>query len=131
MVKEIYTKADKKRFFKKVMPYISLKIQSLSDEYTYREIAEICGLDPSRITQAAKRQYLNEPTLRSFIGGEVVLIKDIKANVPELSKKDLEYMNNLAATSSPALVRRLVRLVEKFGLDNTVVRFDQILREGK
>lgn len=131
MVKEIYTKADKKRFFKKIMPYISRRLQSLTDEYTYREIAEICGLDPSRITQAVKRTYLNEQTLRSFIGGEVVSIKDIKANVEGLDRKDMEYLQNLSATSNPALVRRLVRLVDKFGLDNTVVKFDQLLREVK
>jgi hypothetical protein len=130
MVKDIFTKKDKHRLYERLMPYVAKRLQRLSDEYTYREIAEICDIDPARITQAVKEQYLNEATLRSFLGGEVIRIKDIKANV-ELSRKDSEYLDNLAATSHPIIIRRVRRLIEKFGMDSTITKFDQLLKEGR
>ena len=106
------------------------RLHSMTSEYTFREIGQLCGVHHTRITEAAQGNYLNEATLRLLMGGEVLHLKDIKANV-DLTTKDNIYLDQLAATSHPVLIRRLVRLIDRYGMDATITRLDNLLRDRK
>ena len=127
MVKQIYTKKDKTELYEKLLPFVSKHLKSLTTNYNYKEIAEMSGVNHIRVVEAANGHYLNENTLRLLIGGEVINLADIRGNV-DLSTKDDEYLEQLAATSNPKIVRRLVRLIDKFGIDNAVKELDGILK---
>ena len=130
MVKEIYSKKDKKELYGRLKPYVAKRLNDLQSEYTFRELSDITGVHHTRITEAARGNYLNEATLRLLLGGEVLNLKDIKANV-DLTTKDLHYLDQLVATSHPILVRRMVRMLDRYGLDATITRLDNMLRDKK
>ena len=127
MVKQIYTTKDRKALYDKLRPFVSKKLQDLKSDYSYRELADITGVTHARIIEAAKGSYLNEKTLRLLLGGEVLNLPEIKANV-KMSVKDAIYLDQLAATSSPVLVRKLVRLIDRIGFDNTLDKLDALLK---
>ena len=127
MVKTIYTNKERRELYERLLPLIATTLKELKNHYNYREIAEMTGTTHTRIVDAANGHYLNETTLRMLIGGEVISLSDIRANV-ELSKNDLMYLEQLAATANPKILRRLVRILDKYGLNSTIDKLDTLLK---
>ena len=109
------------------MPIVSSKLRSLTNLYTYKELSEMTGVPHPRIIEAANNVYLNETTLRIFMGGEVITLADLSK--AELTEKDIGYLQELEATSDSRIVTRLRKIIEKYGKDEAVKLLDALLKK--
>jgi len=94
------TTKQKKRLMAKISPYVVERIKELSVDYTYQEIYQKTGLEPSRISEIKTRnKYVNEKALIMLIGGGMLSTKRLieKAQKGEkLNEKEERYLLQLA-----------------------------------
>ena len=128
MVKIIYTDKEKKDLYSRLLPFLSRVVHDLRNTYTCKELSALSGVPQNRISEIISETYLNEEILRKLIGGEIITMAQIKSGV-KLTQKDEEYLKKLVATSSPALVRRLVQVMDSGGDPASIL--EKWLKENK
>jgi hypothetical protein len=128
MVKIIYTDKEKKELYSRLLPFISGIVHGLRNTYTCKELSDLSGVPQNRISEIISETYINEEILRKLIGGELITMAQIKTGV-KLTQKDEEYLKKLVATSSPALVRRLIQVMDSGGDPTSIL--EKWLKENK
>jgi len=115
-------KKERKAFLQKITVYASKKLRYMVEveEWQYNEISRQTSIPSNRLSEIVNyNNYnhiaLNERNLMLLIKGEVIMIKDIKANV-NLNKKENDFVDTFIIFENEPL-RELVKECSEYGLD--------------
>ena len=91
----LFTKAQKIRLFDKLGKYAAIVLQAEKDSgrYQYKEIAEITGLQPSRISEIVNNGVINEPQFIGLLSGGIMTVEKV-LNEVDLSDQEKKFLQD-------------------------------------
>lgn len=123
------SKDQERKLILKIHEVCSLRLQYLKDqdEYTYYEMADLCGLHPIRISEIVNFRKFSIKWLTALIRGGLMSTAILLNNIQNLTTDEKEYINKFSIYEDSELLSLLERISNHKQKDKVLMKVKKLL----